>query len=152
MALEDYIGKFDPKELKHFERLNKYLIYEFSFSSSLIFYYVLPGIILPIIILASIAFVPYVLYVFIKYKRIMLLITFVCVVIIPTILAFILTEKFNIPHYINAFIIAFFILYFIIIKVPVKERVNELLSRKEMILQMKIRKEQQKYDNMITLR
>ena len=122
------------KERYYLQKLSRILNYELS-TSLLYLASFFGGLIITIAIIATIAFTPFMLYVFFKLRKKAWLISFLVFVIVPTIAFVILGYMLG---YLSVFIfvpLAFYYFYCFMLKNVVNERLKELLYKEKLQLE-----------------
>lgn len=122
---------FIPEEQYYLQKLNKYLNYELS-TAVLYFLSYAGGITLTLAIIAAVIFIPFILYIFIKARKVSWLISFCVLVIIPVVGCIIIGLKFN--HFLIFILIhlGFFYFYCFIMKLVINENIKEIIAREEL--------------------
>jgi hypothetical protein len=118
-------------ERYYLSRLDKYLNYELSSSILLLLVYA-SGITIILAIIAVTIFTPYMVYIFIKEKKIAWIISFLVVVIIPFIICIILGIK---TGYVTVFILiplGIFYFYCFVLKLTVNEQLKEVIAEENL--------------------
>ena len=113
------------------------IILNYTLSTSILYFLEYAGQnTLVLVIIGAALFIPYMLYVFFRLKKIAWIISFVIVVILPLIICIILGLKFG---YLDAFALippGFFYFYCFVLKFSVSDQLKEISTRDELKTKM----------------
>jgi hypothetical protein len=129
---------FISEERYYLEKLSRYLNYELS-SSVLLFLNYAWGFTFILAVIAAAVFVPFMLYVFVKCRKIAWMVAFIIVVAVPFTICTIFSLKSVYSSVLMFIALGFFYFYCFMLKFPVKDQLEEVIAREE--LQKKIEQE-----------
>ena len=118
-------------ERYYLARLDKYLNYGLSSSILLLLAYA-SGITLILALIAATIFTPYMVYIFIKEKKITWIISFLVIVIIPFIICIIIGLKTGYITVSMSIPLGFFYFYCFVLKLTVNEQLKEVIVKEEL--------------------
>lgn len=122
---------FIPEEQYYLQKLSRYLNYELS-TSVLYFLSYAWGITLTLAIIAAVIFIPFILYIFIKARKVSWLISFCVIVIIPVVGCIIIGLKFDNFLILILIPLGFFYFYCFIMKLVINDHIKEIIAREKL--------------------